>query len=68
MLVCRSPDATALGVAALARLGTGQAASVAEAAGTAEAETSVDPSVSADEAAERMAVFRSAVDPTLARR
>ena len=68
VLVCRSPDATALGVAALARLGTGEAASAAEAAGTAEVETTVDPSVTADEAAERMAVFRAAADRTLARR
>jgi glycerol kinase len=68
VLVGRSPDATALGVAALARLGTGEAASAAEAAGTAEVETSVEPSVTADEATERMAVFRAAVDLTLARR
>jgi glycerol kinase len=68
VLVCRSPDATALGVAALARLGTGEAASAAEAAGTVEVETSVEPSVTADEATERMAVFRAAVDRTLARR
>jgi hypothetical protein len=31
-------------------------------------ETSVEPSVTADEATERMAVFRAAVDLTLARR
>lgn len=67
VLVCRSPDATALGVAALARLGTGQAASAAEAAGTAEVERTVDPSVTADEATERMALFQAAVDRTLAR-
>jgi glycerol kinase len=67
VLVCRSPDATALGVAALARLGTGQAASAAEAAGTVEVERTVDPSVTADEAAERMALFQAAVDRTLAR-
>ncbi len=68
VLVCRSPDATALGVAALARLGTGDAACAAEAAGTAAVATTVDPSVTADEATERMAVFRAAVDRTLARR
>jgi glycerol kinase len=67
VLVCRSPDATALGVAALARLGTGQAASAAEAAGTVELERIVDPSVTADEATERMALFQAAVDRTLAR-
>jgi len=66
VLVCRSADATALGVAALARLGTGDAASAAEAVGTAEAETVVEPSVTADQAAERLAVFRAALDLTLA--
>jgi glycerol kinase len=71
VLVCRSPDATALGVAALARLGTGEAASAAEAVngvGAAEVETTVEPSITADQATERMALFRSAVDLTLARR
>jgi glycerol kinase len=68
VLVGRTPDATALGVAALARLGHGDAASAAEAVGKAEVETTVEPSVSADQAAERMAVFRSAIDLALARR
>jgi glycerol kinase len=68
VLVGRTPDATALGVAALARLGLGDAASAAEAVGKAEVETTVEPSVSADQAAERMAVFRSAIDLALARR
>jgi len=63
----RSPDATALGVAALARLGLGDAASAAEALGTAEVEATVEPSITADQAAERMAVFRSTLDLTLAR-
>jgi glycerol kinase len=67
VLVCRSPDATALGVAALARLGTGEAACAAEAAGAAEVERTVDPSVTPDQAAERMALFRAAADLTLAR-
>ena len=66
VLVCRSADATALGVAALARLGTGDAASAAEAVGTAEAETVVEPSVTADQAGERLAVYRAALDLTLA--
>ena len=66
VLVCRSADATALGVAALARLGLGDAASVAEAVGPAEVETVVEPSVTADQAAERLAVFRAALDLTLA--
>jgi glycerol kinase len=68
VLVSRTPDATALGVAALARLGTGEATSAAEAVGRAEVETTVDPSITADEATERMALFRAAVDLTLARR
>jgi hypothetical protein len=36
--------------------------------GTAAVEAIVEPSVTADEAAERMGVFRSAVELTLARR
>ena len=68
VLICRSPDATALGVAALARLGTGDAASAGEAVGAAEAEAIVEPSITADQAAERLSVFRSALDLTLARR
>jgi hypothetical protein len=43
-------------------------ASAAEAVGTAEVETIVEPSVSPDQAAERMAVFRSVIDRALARR
>ena len=68
VVICRSPDATALGVAALARLGTGEAASAGEALGAAEVETIVEPSISADQAAERVSVFRSALDLVLARR
>jgi glycerol kinase len=68
VLICRSADATALGVAALARLGTGDAASAAEAVGAAEAETVVEPSITADQAAERLEVFRAALGLTLASR
>jgi hypothetical protein len=68
VLICRAPDATALGVAALARLGAGEAASVGEALGSAEVETIVDPAITADEAAERTAAFLSALDLTLGRR
>jgi len=68
VLICRTPDATALGVAALARLGLGEAASAGEALGPVEVEATVEPSITADQAAERMALFRSAVDLTLARR
>ena len=68
VLICRTPDATALGVAALARLGLGDAASAGVALGPVEVEATVEPSITADDAAERMAVFRSAVDLTLAPR
>jgi glycerol kinase len=68
VLVCRSADATALGVAALARLGAGDAASAAEAVGPAEVETVVEPSITADQAAERLSVFRAALDFALAPR
>jgi glycerol kinase len=68
VLICRSPDATALGVAALARLGIGQVADVGQALGAAEVEEVVEPSISGDEAAERTAAFRAAVEFTLARR
>ena len=59
--VCRVPDATALGVAALARLGLGDAASLAEAVGPADIERVVEPRMSADQAAERVAQFEAAV-------
>jgi glycerol kinase len=68
VLVYRSADATALGVAALARLGTGDASSVAEAVGPADVEAVVDPAITADEAAERMVAFRSALQFALAGR
>jgi glycerol kinase len=60
-----SVDATALGVAALARLGTGEALSVGEALGPAGVEEVVEPAITADEAAERMVAFRSALAATL---
>ena len=63
--LCRTADATALGVAALARLGTGDAASAGEAVGPAGAETFVEPDITADDSAERMAAFRSALQLTL---
>ena len=68
VLVHRSADATALGVAALARLGAGDAGSVAEAVGTAEVEAIVEPAITADEAAERLVAFRSALPLALAGR
>jgi glycerol kinase len=66
VLVYRSGDATAMGVAALARLGAGDVASVAEAVGPAEPEAIVDPAITADEAAERIVAFRSALPLALA--
>ena len=70
VLICRSADATALGVAALARLGLGDAASAAEAVGAPEMDTEVEavvePAITADEAAERLVAFRSALQLALA--
>ncbi len=60
--VCRVPDATALGVAALARLGLGAATSLADAVGPADIERVVEPQMSADQAAQRLAEFEAAVD------
>jgi glycerol kinase len=68
VLICRTPNATALGVAALARLGVGDVTSVGEALGVAELEATVVPSITADEAAERTVAFRSALELSLAGR
>ena len=64
--VYQAPDATALGVAALARLGTGQAASLAEAVGPAKVEKVIEPRISAAEAAERLAAFSAGLQAVLA--
>jgi len=64
--VCRATDATALGVAALARIGMGQAGGLEQAVGPADVETVIEPRISADEAAERMARFATALRATLA--
>jgi glycerol kinase len=64
--ICRIPNATALGVAALARLGTGQAPTLADALGPAEVEAVIDPSITPDQASERALAFRSALQATLA--
>ncbi|MBV9093680.1 MAG: carbohydrate kinase [Streptosporangiaceae bacterium] len=66
VLIFRSPDATALGVAALARLGISGPASAGEALGPAGAEEVVEPAITADEAAERMTAFRSALELVVA--
>ncbi len=57
--VCAAADATALGVAAFARLGSGAAATLAEAAGLPEVRATIDPAISADQASERLAAFGS---------
>ena len=57
-----SPDATALGMAAFARLGAGAAASVAEALPPWRPAAVFEPSIAADEAAERLGRWRAAAD------
>jgi glycerol kinase len=64
--VCRTPDATALGVAALASIGLGQAAGVEQAVGPANVEAVIEPRIGADEAAERMADFARDLQAILA--
>ena len=64
--VSSSPDATALGVAALARLGTGERRALAEAVGPAEVEWVAEPAITAEQAAERLSVHDSAVHAVLA--
>jgi glycerol kinase len=64
--ICRIPNATALGVAALARLGMGEATTLSGALGPAEVETVIEPSITPDQAAERTVAFRSALQATLA--
>ncbi|MFF7277902.1 FGGY family carbohydrate kinase [Streptomyces griseorubiginosus] len=59
------PDATALGVGALARLGAEPALSVADALPDRKPAAVYEPRVSPEEAAERLAVFRSAVTALL---
>jgi len=64
--VSRSRDATALGVAALARLGAGDRADLAEAVGQAEVEWVAEPAITADQAAERLSAYDRAVRAVLA--
>jgi glycerol kinase len=66
--VSRSQDATALGVAALARLGTGEHTDLAEAVGPAEVEWVATPAITADQAEERLAAHDRAVQAVLAAR
>jgi glycerol kinase len=60
VLVSRTPDATALGVAALARLGQGESGSP-----SAEVALTVHPVMSRDEAAERLSRYSHALTSTL---
>jgi hypothetical protein len=60
VLVSRTPDATALGVAALARLAYGAAGSP-----PAEVELTVHPVMTQDQAEERMSRYRRALTSTL---
>jgi glycerol kinase len=55
--VYRTADATALGVAALARVGVGECDTLSAAIGPLRAETVVEPRISPDEAADRLAAF-----------
>ena len=64
VLVSRTPDATALGVAALASLALGEAGEE-EAGAPAEVELTVHPAITQDQAAERMARYRRALASTL---
>ena len=63
--VYASQDATALGVAALARLATGAAATPSEAVGEWVPAATYEPSVSADEAESRLAAWRAAAEATM---
>jgi len=64
--VSKAHDATALGVAALARLGAGDRDDLAEAVGQAEVEWVAEPAITADQAAERLAAYDLAVRAVLA--
>jgi hypothetical protein len=55
-------------VAALARLGAGERATLAEAVGRAEVERVAEPEITPDQAAERLSVYNAAVEAVLAAR
>lgn len=59
--VWTAPDATVLGVAALARLGLGEALNLAEAVGEASVQRVFEPRMSADQAADRLERFEQAL-------
>jgi glycerol kinase len=60
--VCETPHATALGVAALARLGTGYRSDLSAALGAPPGGSIVEPRMDPGEAAHRLAGFRTALD------
>ena len=62
--VYASPHATALGVAAFARLGSGAAASAAEAIGAWSPAAVYEPAIGADEAESRLQAWRAAAQAT----
>lgn len=64
--VYETPDATALGVAALARLGIGACDDLAAAVGPPRIATVVEPKMNPDEAAERLATFDAALGQIIA--
>jgi len=64
--VYRSPDATALGVAALARLGAGAAATLTEAVGPVLPQQVVEPAMDPAQAAQRLADYEAALALVLA--
>jgi len=64
--ICRTPDATALGVAALARIGMGGAGSLQEAVGPPDVQAVIEPQMSAAQAAGRLAAFSSSLQAILA--
>ncbi len=64
--VCRTPDATALGAAALARIAIGEASSPEQAVGPVPMDAVIEPRISAAEAAERLGVFEASLLTVLA--
>ena len=64
--VCETPDATALGVAALAKLGMGASDDLAAAVGPLRIATIVEPKMHPDEAAERLTTFDAALGQIIA--
>lgn len=64
--VCRTPDATALGAAALALIALGEAAGPEQAVGPVPVEAVIEPRITAAQAADRLGAFESSVRTILA--